>query len=98
MLKGFHVGNTHSPHLLVSHLLFADDTLIFCSPSESDLGYLRCILLLFEATSGLKVNLAKSSLIPIGEVPNIHLLARFFGCEVCALPSTYLGLPLGGFF
>ena len=48
--------------------------------------------------SGLKVNLAKSSLIPIGEVPNIHLLARFFGCEVCALPSTYLGLPLEASF
>ena len=48
--------------------------------------------------SGLRVNLSKSSLIPIGEVPNIHLLACFFGCEVCALPSTYLGLPLGASF
>ena len=93
LLKGFHVGNSHSPGLLVSHLLFANDTLIFCSPCESDLGYLRCILLLFEAMSRLKVNLSKSSLIPIGEVPNIHYLASFFGCEVGALPSSYLGLP-----
>jgi len=92
------VGNSHSPGLLVSHLLFANDTLIFCSPCESDLGYLRCILLLFEAMSRLKVNLSKSSLIPIGEVLNIHLLACFFGCEVSALRSTYLGLPLGASF
>ena len=98
LLKGFHAGNSHSPDFLVSHLLFANDTLIFCRPCESDLGYLRCNLLLFEAMSRLRVNLSKSSLIPIGEVPNIHLLACFFGCEVCTLPSTYLGLPLEASF
>jgi len=98
LLKGFHVGNSQSLGLLVSHLLFADDTLIFCSPCESDLGYLRCILLFFEAMSGLRVNLSKSSLIPIGEVSYIHFLPSFFGCEVSALPSTYLGLPLGAAF
>jgi len=75
LLKGFHVGNSHSPDLLVSHLLFADDTLIFCSLCESYLGYLICIISLFEAISGLRVNLSKSSLIPIEEVPNIHWLA-----------------------
>jgi len=44
---------------------------------------------------GLKVNLAKSALIPIGEVPDLPQLALFFGCGVDSLPSTYLGLPLG---
>ena len=57
--------------------------------------YLRCVLLFFEAMSVLRVNLSKSSLLPIGEVPNIHFLASFFGCEVSALPSTYSGLLLG---
>jgi len=66
----------------------------FVRSSESDLGYLRCILLLFEAISGPRVNLLRSSLIPIGEVPNIDYLATFFGCEISALRSTYLGLPL----
>ena len=37
LLQGFHVGNSHSPGFLVSYLLFADDTLIFCRPCESDL-------------------------------------------------------------
>ena len=59
------------------------------------MGYLRCIFLLFEAMSGLRVNLSKSALIPVGEVPNVHDLTRFFGCGVEYLPSSYLGLSLG---
>ena len=62
------------------------------------MGYLRCILLLFEAMSWLRVNLSKSSLILIGKVTNIHYLAHFFGGGVSALLSTYLGLPLGASF
>jgi len=94
-LEGFHITNARYESLLISHLLFADDTLFFCKPHESNLGYLRCILLLFEAMSGLKVNLAKNVLIPIGEVPNLPQLAHFFGCRVDSLPFTYLGIPLG---
>ena len=45
--------------------------------------------------SGLRVNLSKSALIPAGDVPNVHVLTRFFGCGVDHLPSSYLGLPLG---
>ena len=56
------------------------------------------MLLLFEAMTGLRVNLSKSSLIPIGEIPNIHHLASFFHCGISALPSIYLGLPLGASF
>ena len=67
----------------------------FCKPNENNLGYLKCILLIFEAMFGLRVNLAKSVIIPIGDVPNVNALAHFFGCRVDYLPSTYLGLPLG---
>ena len=31
----------------------------------------------------------------MGEVPYVKVLARFFGCAVDYLPSSYLGLPLG---
>jgi len=79
-LNGFQISNPHSEGLLISHLLFANNTLVFCKPNESNLVYLRCILLLLDATSGLRVNLSKSALIPIGEVPNVHDLARFLGC------------------
>ncbi|KAL6345965.1 hypothetical protein AAG906_025245 [Vitis piasezkii] len=44
---------------------------------------------------GLRINLAKSELIPIGEVEEIEEMAVELGCKVGALPSVYLGLPLG---
>ena len=56
----------------------------------------------FEAMSGLKINLEKSEMIPIGEMDNVEDLTCKIGCKVGKLSSSYLGLPLGaslgGFF
>jgi hypothetical protein len=82
----------------ISHLLFADDTLIFCGANPDHLHHLRCLFLCFEAVSGLKINLAKSKLVPIGLINNIEGLARILGCRVSSLPMKYLGLPLGASF
>ena len=82
----------------ISHLLFADDTLVFCQASQDHLTYLSWLLMWFEAVLGLRINLEKSELIPIGRVENINDLALDFGCKVGSLPSTYLGLPLGALF
>ena len=49
----------------------------------------------FEAISGLKINLTKSELIPVGRAENLDELALVLGCKVGVLPTTYLGLPLG---
>ena len=49
----------------------------------------------FEAVSGLRINLNKSEIIPIGPVVNVEELASELGCEVGSLPMSYLGLPLG---
>ena len=49
----------------------------------------------FEAFSGLKINLTKSVIIPLGRVDNVEELAAELGCGVGSLPSSYLGLPLG---
>jgi len=63
------------------------------------LALLSCVscrvFLLFEAVSGLKVNLAKSSIIFVGNVDQVERLARILGCGVATLPVKYLGLPLG---
>jgi hypothetical protein len=75
--------------------LFADDTLIFCKASPDQLAYLGGIFLLFEAASGLEVNLAKSVLIPVVNVQQVDYLASILGCEVASMPLKYLGLPLG---
>ena len=72
----------------VSHLLFADDTIIFCEAKKEYLPSLSWILAWFEAASGLRINLAKSELIPIGEVEDIEEMAVELGCIVGALPSV----------
>ena len=38
---GFSVGSTASTSLMVSHLLFADDTLIFCDATPTQIANLR---------------------------------------------------------
>ena len=76
----------------------SDDTIVFCENDCEQMVNLRCVLTWFQAVSGLKVNLAKSSILPIGSMDNIQLLAGVLGCKVDAFPTTYLGLPLGAKF
>jgi hypothetical protein len=56
------------------------------------------LLVCFEAVSGLKVNLTKSSLIPVGSLDDVDQLAGSLGCGIADLPLKYLGLPLGASF
>lgn len=49
----------------ISHLLFADDILIFIEDNGVYLKNLQNALSLFEFASGLKINLAKSTISPI---------------------------------
>ncbi|RVW59604.1 Transposon TX1 uncharacterized 149 kDa protein [Vitis vinifera] len=79
----------------VSHLLFADDTPVFCKDSQDQMAVLSWLLMWFEAISGLNINLEKSEILPVGSVENVEVLASELGCKVGSLPSTYLGLPLG---
>ena len=65
-LSGIRVANGRGEDLAISHLLYADDTLIFCEDDLEQLKFLSWILMWFEAMSGLKINLAKSEIIPIG--------------------------------
>ncbi|RVW46135.1 Transposon TX1 uncharacterized 149 kDa protein [Vitis vinifera] len=85
-------GGSESP-LHISHLFFADDTIIFCEARKDHLTHLSWILFWFEAASGLKINLAKSEIIPVGEVVGMEELAVELGCKVGSLPSQYLGCP-----
>ena len=45
----------------VSHLLFADDTLIFCKASKDEMTHLCWLLMWFEVISGLMINLKKAN-------------------------------------
>ena len=58
-MSRFGVGREEGRSLVVSHFLFADDTLIFCGADLDQVLFLRMILIWFEAVSGLKINLNK---------------------------------------
>ena len=47
---------------------------------------------------GLKVNVGKSAIVPIGEVNNLDALANILHYRVGNLPMKYLGMPLGTSF
>ncbi|KEH15928.1 potassium transporter-like protein, putative, partial [Medicago truncatula] len=75
-----------------------DDTLLIGDRSWANIRAWKALLLLFEATSGLKVmNFHKSMLVGV----NIHdsWLAEapsVLNCKSGKLPFLYLGLPIGG--
>jgi hypothetical protein len=53
-----------------------------CGAQAEHVRNLRCIFLCFEATLGLRINLGKSELVPIGEVEDVDNLAHNVGCRV----------------
>ena len=94
-ISGCRFSGRDGGDIVISHLLYVDDTILFCEANSEQLMYLRWTLIWFEAFSGLKINLNKSVIIPLGRVDNVEVLAAELGCGVGSLPSTYLGLPLG---
>ena len=66
LLQGFHVGPVNNTGIRISHLLFADDIILFCDASWEQLLSIRLALTCFQAFTGLKVNLGKSEIVPLG--------------------------------
>uniref|UniRef100_A0A2N9HEY0 Reverse transcriptase domain-containing protein n=1 Tax=Fagus sylvatica TaxID=28930 RepID=A0A2N9HEY0_FAGSY len=98
LLSGFLVGDRGISTLMMPHLLFADDTLIFSAAEHDQILNLRYVLTWFEAITGLRINLGKSELVPVGDVSDVEGLADILGCKTASLPMQYLGLPLGAKF
>ena len=74
--------------LVISHLLYADDIVIFCDANPEQLMYLSWTLMWFEAFSRLRINLSKSEIISMGRFSNVVTLATELGCGVGSLPTT----------
>ena len=94
-INGFLVRGKSGVGVEVSHLLFANNSLILCDASKENLEFLSSVFMWFDVCLGLKMNLGKSEMIQIGNVLNLEELAKVLGCKVGAILTTYLGLPLG---
>ena len=94
-MSGYRFKSRRGQEVCVSHLFFVDDMLSFCKDSGEEMSYLSWTLMWFEATSGLRINLEKSSILLLGRMGNVESSVRKVGCKVGELPMTYLGLPFG---
>ena len=61
-LSGCYIGRRNGEGMVVSHLLYADDTLLFCRADQEQLAHLSWLLMWFESISGLRINLNKRKL------------------------------------
>jgi hypothetical protein len=69
---------------------YADDTIILLQASQKQLLCLKAMLEMFALSTGLRVNYAKSGMVPLN-------MTDEFGCSLQEMPFTYIGLPMGTF-
>ena len=80
----------------VTHLQYADDTMIMVEGSELDIINLKFLLLCFETMSGLKINFDKSEVVVLGYSPEEQQrIANNLNCKLSSFLVTYLGCPSG---
>lgn len=85
-------------HLLpegISHIQYADDTVLMVEPEEESIRNLKIILYCFEYLTGLKINFHKCEAILFGmEVDEKEKWANMLNCQLGELPIKYLGIPI----
>jgi len=95
LFSGYGVGRLSEVRL--THLQFADDTLIIGEKSWLNVRTMRAVLLLFEEISGLKVNFSKSMLTGVNISESwLTEAALVMKCRRGTIPFVYLGLPIAG--
>ena len=71
----------------LSHLQYADDTLIFIRNSEWETTNLKFLLMCFEEMSGLKINFDKSEAnVMGGDLESQLRAAHMMNCEMGSIP------------
>ena len=80
--------------LSVSHVIFADDLMIFVKADKKNARHLKLVLQEFTALSGLTINSSKSAIFFYGLVKQRNSIAAHLDLTQGQLPVKYLGLPL----
>lgn len=79
----------------VTHMLFADDTYIFCKAKESEAEHVLDLLNSFEEASGQKINANKSSILFSRYTDHgiREVICNLMGVQEADAGTKYLGLP-----
>jgi hypothetical protein len=77
----------------VTHIQYADDTILMIEGDVNSVVNMKFILYCFEWLSGLKINYHKSEAILFGmEEEEQVRIANMLNCKVGSLPMRYLGM------
>ena len=79
----------------ITHLQFADDTVIFLDGSIELIKGIKKVLQCFQIISGLKVNFEKSDLFAKSADCNLLEGSSILKCKIDSWPMKYLGTPIG---
>jgi hypothetical protein len=78
-----------------SHVLYADDMMIFCKGTNSNIFTLKRVFLNYAEASGQLVNPKKSSIFASSiSSHKLSHVANNLGFNIGTLPFTYLGVPI----
>ncbi|GAU23976.1 hypothetical protein TSUD_327770 [Trifolium subterraneum] len=78
-----------------SHILYADDVMLFCKGTSSNIEVLSCFFARYAQISGQHINPQKSTIFA-GSISQIRLtsIANSLGFCIGTLPFMYLGVPI----
>ena len=79
----------------ISHLFFADDSLIFGRATTMECTEIQRLLKVYESSSGQQLNRSKTSMFfsPNTDMSMKESLKAMFGAQVIRTHESYLGLP-----
>jgi hypothetical protein len=79
----------------ITHIQYADDTILMLEGDDVSITNMKFILYSFEWLSGLKINYHKSQAFIFGKADEERVrIANMLNCKLRELPMKYLGIPI----